>query len=283
MAYNIRLYSEYILGGVGSISIDDKKVWYTKTSMPLVGVGTLGYAPSIAEAMVWQLENFAGATQPTNPLQGQLWFDSASSTLKLNTSPTFGTPAWQSIGGEAGIQGPKGDDGNPFTYDMFTAPQLEALRGTPGTLIYSGTQSPPSNATGVIGDFYINTSTSVLYGPRDSGGWGSGVQLKGQAGTNGVNGEDGTSGTKIHTGSVTPTPATPSNSAVGDFYLRTSDYTLYGPKTSNVSDPWGTSVSLIGPAGANGTNGTPGLNSYIIHVVTETPSGGSDGDLWVVV
>lgn len=41
----------------------------------------------------------------------------------------------------------------------------------------------------------------------------------------------------------------------GDFYLRTSDRTLYGPKTSR---GWGAPTSLVGPQGAQGPQGAPG-------------------------
>jgi hypothetical protein len=45
--------------------------------------------------------------------------------------------------------------------------------------------------------------------------------------------------------------------SVGDFYLRTSDRTLYGPKTAR---GWGRPVSLVGPTGAQGAQGNPGAN-----------------------
>jgi len=41
----------------------------------------------------------------------------------------------------------------------------------------------------------------------------------------------------------------------GDFYLRTSDHTLYGPKTAR---GWGDPVSLVGPSGAAGAQGPAG-------------------------
>ena len=47
------------------------------------------------------------------------------------------------INGEQGIQGPPGKDGKPFTYDMFTQEQLEALKGP------RGEQGPPGTGANV--------------------------------------------------------------------------------------------------------------------------------------
>lgn len=44
----------------------------------------------------------------------------------------------------------------------------------------------------------------------------------------------------------------------GDFYIDTTAHAIYGPKTSS----WGSSTSLIGPAGTNGTNGVTGSKWY---------------------
>ena len=38
--------------------------------------------------------------------------------------------------------------------------------GATGTRILSGSTGPPDPALGSIGDFYIDTSTGILYGPK---------------------------------------------------------------------------------------------------------------------
>ena len=50
------------------------------------------------------------------------------------------------INGEQGIQGPPGRDGKPFTYDMFTAEQLAALKGPRGE---QGPPGPPGTGANV--------------------------------------------------------------------------------------------------------------------------------------
>lgn len=50
--------------------------------------------------------------------------------------------------------------------------------GADGKTLLSGSGAP-SSGTGNNGDFYIDTSTSTIYGPKTSGSWGSGTSLIG--------------------------------------------------------------------------------------------------------
>jgi len=58
--------------------------------------------------------------------------------------------------------------------------------GADGKTILSGAVDPTTE--GVDGDFYINTATSTLFGPKASGTWPSGVLLIGADGADGVDG-----------------------------------------------------------------------------------------------
>jgi hypothetical protein len=93
----------------------------------------------------------------------------------------------------------------------------------------------------VNGDFYIDTSSSTLYGPKTASGWGTGVSLKGNNGTNGTNGNT------ILNGSGLPDNSLGAN---GDFYIDTASSTMYGPKAAGAWPPSG--VSLKGATGAAG-------------------------------
>lgn len=54
---------------------------------------------------------------------------------------------------------------------------------------------PPVDATdGVNGDFFIDTATSTLYGPKAGGAWPGGVSIIGATGAAGSNGTNGTNG-----------------------------------------------------------------------------------------
>jgi hypothetical protein len=56
-----------------------------ETSLQFVGRGYPGFAPVIANNFLHLLENFASpaTTPPTNPVQGQLWFDTTNKLIKV--------------------------------------------------------------------------------------------------------------------------------------------------------------------------------------------------------
>ena len=114
------------------------------------------------------------------------------------------------------------------------------LPGANGTGIYSG-NSNPSIAVGATGDFYINLSTDMLFGPKSADGWGTGVPL---ADANFNASANAATGGQLFNGTGVPSS---SLGAVGDFYLDTSAYLLYGPKTVA---GWGVPIS-VQPPGTN--------------------------------
>lgn len=59
-------------------------------------------------------------------------------------------------------------------------------------------------------------------------------------------------GSTILSGSGAPSNGTGSN---GDFYINSTNYDIYGPKTAGA---WGSATSLIGPTGATGSAGATG-------------------------
>lgn len=109
-----------------------------------------------------------------------------------------------------------------------TTAAIAALPAPTALLNGAGT---PSGGTGANGDFYIDTTNQILYGPKTSGAWGSGVNIKGAG---------------VRTGAGAPSGGLGSD---GDFYIDTTAHTIYGPKASG---SWGSSLSLVGagvPAG----------------------------------
>jgi microcystin-dependent protein len=55
----------------------------TDTSLIFPGRNVTGYGQIIAENFLHLLENFASATQPVNPTEGQLWYDSENGILMI--------------------------------------------------------------------------------------------------------------------------------------------------------------------------------------------------------
>jgi hypothetical protein len=94
------------------------------------------------------------------------------SEVKVIEVPEQGPP------GNAGAQGLPGLDGN--------------------TIIYGGTA--PSAAIGNDGDFYINTTTHYIYGPKSFGTWPAGTSLIGPQGATGPTGATGSTGSTGPTG-----------------------------------------------------------------------------------
>ena len=92
-----------------------------ETTLPLIeGVGKSAYAIAVSHG-------FKGTEQE--------WLDS----LRGPQGPQSvqGPPGIQGPPGPPGVPGTPGKDGKPFTYDMFTSEQLEALKGP------RGEQGPP--------------------------------------------------------------------------------------------------------------------------------------------
>ena len=67
----------------GYIDIADNTVNVIDTSISLVGRNYPNYGQAIAENFVHMLENFSNPTNPSNPIKGQFWYDSASEKIKL--------------------------------------------------------------------------------------------------------------------------------------------------------------------------------------------------------
>lgn len=55
---------------------------------------------------------------------------------------------------------------------------IQNVKGDDGNTIFSGMFAPPASL-GNIGDFYLHTSESNLYGPKTTDGWGIPVSLSG--------------------------------------------------------------------------------------------------------
>jgi ligand-binding sensor domain-containing protein len=55
----------------------------TDTSLKFPGRNVTGYGQIIAENFLHLLENFASATAPVNPTEGQLWYDSENGILMI--------------------------------------------------------------------------------------------------------------------------------------------------------------------------------------------------------
>lgn len=79
-------------------TIADGTINTTSTSLGLPGRNYAGYGQYLDTNFVHVIENFASTTPPSNPLKGQLWFDTNTNVLKV--CPADGTSnalAWLSL------------------------------------------------------------------------------------------------------------------------------------------------------------------------------------------
>ncbi|MBS1501332.1 MAG: collagen-like protein [Bacteroidetes bacterium] len=142
-----------------------------------------------------------------------------NSTCFVSCSKT-GEQGPQGPAGPAGAVGPAGKDGSQIyagpgapsaslgnagdyyldqTADNLYGPKTASGWGSPlalkgatgaagaaGSKILSGSGTPASNI-GSAGDYYLDVSSYLLYGPKTTSGWGGGLMLKGKDGNQFVN------------------------------------------------------------------------------------------------
>lgn len=218
----------------------------------------------------------SGSTNPDNAIGN-------NGDIYLNTTlfNFFGPKTGGNWGTPVSLVGPKGADGKDGVDGT------NGKDGNDGTTLLHATTAPTASL-GNEGDFFINTTSSELYGPKSATGWGAPVSLMGQPGNDGkdgqdgvdgADGKDGTNGTDgadgsdgangidgktIYNGTAPPAPVLGND---GDLYLNTASSTLFGPKTGGA---WGTGVPLIGASGADGNDGADGKDGL-------DGSDGSDG------
>ena len=127
----------------------------------------------------------------------------------------------------------------------------------------------PSKSIGINGDFYIDTRSLLISGPKTKGKWPAARSMQGANGTNGVNGSNGSDGKNgndaknISTASTIAGPAGPkgaagTNGLDGAAGSRGSD----GSNGANgsIGATGATCPAGSGSAGAAGTPGTNGAN-----------------------
>ena len=160
--------------------------------------------------------------------------------------------------------------------------------GGSGAALLNGTGAASGGANG---DFYIRTSDWTISGPKAAGVWPTPVSLVGPAGATGASGSagaigsagtNGSDGKTVRSGSGAPAGST---GVDGDFYIRTSDWTIYGPKAGG---SWGAPASLVGPTGSTGSTGATGAagaagadGRTILYGTAAPTTEGVNGDFYI--
>jgi len=95
----------------------------------------------------------------------------------------------------------------PGTDNVWVLIAASGSPGTNGSTVLNGSSNPGSGV-GNTGDFYINTTSNTIFGPKSGGVWPTGVSIVGPAGATGATGATG--------------PGVPAGGATGSFLKKTS-------------------------------------------------------------
>ena len=124
MAYQIDRYNNTLLTVVEDGTVDQT------TDLKFIGKNYAGYGEIQNENFLFLLENFAGANQPSRPLSGQIWYDTANSKLKF-----YDGTKWRTTGGaEISDAQPSGLANGDFWWDTANE-QLYVYNGTEFVLV----------------------------------------------------------------------------------------------------------------------------------------------------
>ncbi|MGZ3874825.1 MAG: hypothetical protein ACXVJD_18035 [Mucilaginibacter sp.] len=182
-----------------------------------------------------------------------LQFIAANLTVGANIS--FGTILPQNTSGKNGdvfVNTAAGSFAQKVSGTWAVIYTLPPANAADGALLFGA--GFPGSGTGKNLDSYVNTLTGIFY-KKTAGAWSQVFSMaagpQGPRGAAGANGTNGINGNSILFGTINPSNSTTGNN--GDFYINTSSYDLFGPKTAGV---WGYGTSLIGAGISSG--GTAG-------------------------
>ena len=140
--------------------------------MVLIGKNYAGYGDFLDENFIHLLENGSNATQPSAPLVGQLWWDTANSLLKVYNGTIFKTISAATSSASAPTSNVTGDlwydtvnqqlkvwTGSAF---IVVGPAFSATQGTAGAIPETITDSV--GATKLITSLYVNNNrVGIVY------------------------------------------------------------------------------------------------------------------------
>ncbi|NHA04107.1 hypothetical protein G7092_09880 [Mucilaginibacter sp. HC2] len=189
--------------------------------------------------------------QGNNTVDGTvLYGNSNPGTLIGNNNDTF-------INTASGIFFKKSTGVWNQVFSMQTGPA-----GPRGNSVLNGSVDPTA-AIGQSGDFYYNTATQYIFGPKSASAWPTGTRLKGANGNTILHG--------------TTTPSNLNDGVDGDFFINISTYNIFGPKVGGI---WPAPFSLIydlgytpeNSANKNQPNGYAGLDGTGKVAASQLPS-----------
>lgn len=178
MSYTVDKYQANNLQPGWPASIPEGSINSTSTSLKLPGRGIPNYGELIAENFVHILENFAGPSQPLNPVVGQIWYDTSPSNPGIGSLKVFNGFDFIRISGvdidtfPFFLNSSSGQKGDLKYYEEEGKRRLYVHNGTKWHLV-SGLEvsnSDPINIQGNDGDKWFNLTNNKLF-LKANGNW----------------------------------------------------------------------------------------------------------------
>ena len=155
----------------GTLLIDliDGQIDTSSTNLTLVGRNYTGYGEAFNENFIKLLENFSNTAAPSNPITGQLWWDSSDQRLqvydgevwKSSGGPIVATTRPQMVAGDLWIDN---ENNQVYAYDgtdlMLMGPQYKESQGKSGFEIGSILDSQSRSRT--VAYLYVGGTLSAV-------------------------------------------------------------------------------------------------------------------------
>jgi hypothetical protein len=149
MSYTINLTDGAVFATIADGTIN------TSSSMTLVGKNYAGYGEFLDTNFIRLLENGSNTTAPGAPLEGQLWWDSGNSLLKVYNGITFKTISAATAAASAPTNNVVGD----LWYDTLNQ-QLKVWTGSAFLLIGPQFSAGEGESGAIVATVVDNTSVS---------------------------------------------------------------------------------------------------------------------------
>jgi hypothetical protein len=165
MAYNLTLTNGTALASLADGSSDT-----TTTSINLIGKNFAGYGLYLNENFIKILENFASSTAPSNPLQGQLWWDTVNKHLSVYQGTVWKVISSSQTGTNPPVQPVVGDfwwDTGNSLFKVWSGSTWVAIGpsippGTAITTISGNTVTDSSSIAHIVGNVTVNNKLSAV-------------------------------------------------------------------------------------------------------------------------
>jgi hypothetical protein len=133
-----------------SIYVNDDG-YNTQTPITMFGRNTLNYGTVLWTNLLQYMEHYANSTPPNHAVEGQLWYDTSSTSLKINTGKITDQPVWENI------------------IPRTTVDLSKILKRTGGTLPYDLLLTDPiTEDTQFATKAYVDANTGIKFTSKNS-------------------------------------------------------------------------------------------------------------------